>query len=86
MLELNLFYARTEHSLRLIYVILTRRLSSLQKLDSFKNKKKSSYRSAAAAACKKKSADSSNKKKKFLKNIRMFESPFVSIKIKSKSS
>ena len=67
MLELNLFYARTEHSLRLIYVILTRRLSSLQKTDPFKNKKKSSYRSAAAAACKKKSADSSNKKKKFLK-------------------
>ena len=86
MLVLNLFYARTEHSLRLIYVILTRRLSSFQKIDPFKNKKKSSYRSAAAAACKKKSADSSNKKKKFLKNIRMFESPFVSIKIKSKSS
>ena len=60
--------------------------SLASKIDSFKNKKKSSYRSAAAAACKKKSADSSNKKKKFLKNIRMFESPFVSIKIKSKSS
>ena len=44
---LNLFYARTEHSLRLIYVILTRRLSSFQKLDPFKKKK---FVSLAAAA------------------------------------